>query len=267
MKKNVHRPMRCLGAAGVIALVITGFVNAANTQDARVTQVVRDVRVLPSRAAARPASLNETIRQGTGVRTGTESRAELTFTDLSLTRLGANTVFSFDQGARELNLTSGAALICVPPEAGTVRVSAPAVSAAISGGIAMAEAHKNSWTKVIIIEGHGVVTLKSTGKTVTLLPGQMIALPPGARQFTKVQNINLEKLTDKSLLIGFARLPNWAWTLIQREVDRQHNAPIPPGGLKDPVGFDAISQRSAALPMSSPKPRHGEEPPGRGPQR
>jgi hypothetical protein len=179
--------------------------------------------------------------------------------------LGANTVFSFEQGARDLNLTSGAALICVPPAAGTVRVSAPAVSAAVSGGIAMMETHKDSWIKIIIIEGQGVVTLKSNGKKTTLLAGQMLALPPGARQFTKVQNINLKKLTDKSLLIRFAPLPNWIWTLIQRELDRQHNAPTPPGGLQDASGFDAISQRSATLPQSTPKPPPREHPPGSGP--
>src|SRR4051812_36433130 len=87
---------------GGSVVLLAGLILAADQRDARVTQIVHDVRVLPSRAAARPASLNETVRQGTGVRTGSDSRAELTFGDLSLTRLGANTVFSFDQGAREV---------------------------------------------------------------------------------------------------------------------------------------------------------------------
>jgi FecR protein len=244
-------------SAVVFTLMVAGLVFAADKRDARVTQIVRDVRVLPSRAAARPASLNETVRQGAGVRTGSESRAELTFSDQSLTRLGANTVFSFDQGARDLNLTSGAVLICVPPESGSVRLSTPAVSAAISGGIAMAETHKNSWIKIIIIEGQGVVILKSSGKSLTLHSGDMIALPPGAKQFTKVQHINLKKLTDKSLLIRFARLPDWVWALIDAEIEHQRASP-PPGGLTDPMGLDAIDQRAATLPpMGTPSPRPG----------
>jgi hypothetical protein len=234
---------------------------AAEKSDARVTQIVHDVRVLPSKASARPASLNETVIQGTGVRTGSDSRAELTFGDLSLTRLGANTVFSFDQGARSLNLTSGAALICVPPDAGSVRVIAPAVTAAISGGVAMAETHKDSWIKIIIIEGQGVVTLKKSGKSLTLHSGQMIVLPPGAKEFTKVQNINLKKLTDKSLLINFAKLPKWVWALVDAEIDRQASAP-PSGGYVDPTGFDAIDQRAATLPTPSMKPTPGRSPPG-----
>jgi hypothetical protein len=41
------------------------------------------------------ANTRETVlTEGTAVRTGLESRAELTFTDQTLARLGANTVFS-----------------------------------------------------------------------------------------------------------------------------------------------------------------------------
>jgi hypothetical protein len=252
-----------ISACGAVisTLLPAGSGVASENRGARVTQIVHDVRVLPSKASARPASVNETIGQGTGVRTGSDSRAELTFSDLSLTRLGANTVFSFDQGARSLNLTSGAALICVPPDAGSVRVIAPAVTAAISGGIAMAETHKNSWIKIIIIEGQGVVTLKSSGKSLTLHPGQMIVLPAGAKDFTKVLNINLEKLTDKSLLVRFARLPQWVWALIDVQIDKQRSAP-PSGGYVDPTGFDARDQRAATMtppPMKTPPPGRSVE--------
>lgn len=250
-----------LFCAVVSALLPVGPTIAAEKRDARVTQIVHDVRVLPSKASARAATINETIGQGTGVRTGSDSRAELTFTDLSLTRLGANTVFSFDEGARNLNLTSGAVLICVPPDAGSVRVIAPAVTAAISGGVAMAETHKNSWTKIIIVEGQGVVTLKKSGKSLTLHSGQMIVLPPGAKDFTKVLNIDLKALTDKSLLIRFASLPKWVWTLIDAQVDRQASSP-PAGGYVDPTGFNAIDQRAATLPTPGMKPSPGRSPPG-----
>ncbi|MFL6513622.1 MAG: FecR domain-containing protein [Chthoniobacterales bacterium] len=247
MKNVFGQPSKILAIAAGALVLVTAIAIAAEKRDARVTQIVHDVKVLPSGAASRPASINETVRQGSGVRTGNESRAELTFADQTLTRLGANTVFSFEQGGRNVNLTSGAILMCLPPEAGSARISAPAVTAAISGGIAMAETHKHAWIKLIIIEGQGVVTLKSSGKTLTLTSGQMIALPPGAKEFTKIQNINLKKLTDKSILIRFAKLPQWAWALIEAEVANQQSAP-PPGGLTDPTGFDAIDQRAATLP-------------------
>ena len=106
---------------------------AAQIQQAHVSQVIQDVRLLESQGAPRPAAVNDTVTQQTGVRTGAESRAELTFTDLTIMRLGANTIFSFKRGARELDLTSGAILLEVPPDKAPVKVSTVAVTAASDG--------------------------------------------------------------------------------------------------------------------------------------
>jgi hypothetical protein len=94
--------------------------------------VVREVRVLTSRSASRSASLNDVVGERTAVRTGAESRAELTFRDQSLTRLGANTLFSFGPGAHDYDLSSGALLLCVPKEAGTAHINTAAVTAAVT---------------------------------------------------------------------------------------------------------------------------------------
>src|SRR5436190_21859882 len=53
--------------------------NAAASKDARVTQIIRDVKLLPSEADARAAALNDRVAEDTGVRTGEQSRTELTF--------------------------------------------------------------------------------------------------------------------------------------------------------------------------------------------
>src|SRR5438128_980578 len=92
--------------------------NAAQLKEARVTQVVNDVKLLPQQAAPRPAAVSDPVRYGTAVRTGTESRSELTFVDQTITRLGANTIFSFNEGTREMNLSEGALLFQVPKGAG-----------------------------------------------------------------------------------------------------------------------------------------------------
>ena len=253
----------CRGLIVCAALLLLRILVAAEKKDARVTQIVHDVRVLASRTASRPAAMNETVVPGAAVRTGNDSRAELTFDDQSLTRLGANTLFTFGKAPHEFDLDSGALLLCVPPEAGSARVSTPAVSAAISGGINMSEYHKNSWTKFIVIEGRGVATLKSTGETLVLLPGQMITLPPHAKHFTKVQNIDLKKLVENSMLIKFAKLPSWVSTLINAEIRKQQSSP-PAGGYIDMNGFDAIDQRAAAFPTPEPtRTRHPSPPPTR----
>jgi ferric-dicitrate binding protein FerR (iron transport regulator) len=129
------------------------FASADQPQQARVSQIIQDVRLMESHGAPRPAAVNDTVKQNMGVRTGVESRAELTFTDLTLTRLGANTIFSFKQGARELDLTSGAVLLQVPPKAPAVKVSTSAVTAAVTGGTALISTGPH--TKFMVLEGIG----------------------------------------------------------------------------------------------------------------
>ena len=83
------------------------------SQEAKVTQVVQDVKVVPAGAAARPVAVNETVRQGNAVQTGTQSRSELTFRDQTITRLGEKTIYNIG-GGRTIELGSGQFLLYVP---------------------------------------------------------------------------------------------------------------------------------------------------------
>ncbi len=47
-------------------------VSADELKQAKVTQVIQDVRVVPSNASARPAAVNEDVHQGTAVQTGVQ---------------------------------------------------------------------------------------------------------------------------------------------------------------------------------------------------
>src|SRR5437764_6038744 len=142
-----------------IVLAAFGSSNAADLREARVTQVVRDVKLLPNAAPARPAAVNDQVRNGTAVRTGIESRTELMFTDATLARLGANTIFSFTEGTRNLELSDGAMLLRVPKNAGGAKINTAAVTAAITGTTIMLEFHKNSYVKFIVLEGTGRIFL------------------------------------------------------------------------------------------------------------
>src|SRR5262245_64162805 len=71
---------------------------ALDFSQARVTQVIQDVKVMPSGAAARPATVNETVHQGSAVQTGVKSRSELTFQDQSITSLGEQTNYNVSGG-------------------------------------------------------------------------------------------------------------------------------------------------------------------------
>jgi len=98
-----------------------------------VTQVIQDVKVLPSNAAPRPATVNDNVRQGTAVQTGVQSRSELTFKDQTITRLGEKTIYSPGEGARTIDLGSGQFLLYVPKKSGGAKVKMGPVTAAITG--------------------------------------------------------------------------------------------------------------------------------------
>ena len=194
------------------------LVAADQLQQARVSQVIQDVRVLETHGAPRPAAVNDKVIQGMGVRTGVESRAELTFTDLTITRLGANTVFSFKQGARELDLTSGAVLLQIPPKAPAVKVSTSAVTAAITGGTALFATGPP--TKFMVLEGIG--TFYPTGhpeRAATINGGEMMTMTAD-RRMTKPEKFDVKLVLKTSRLIkDFPPLENMP--LVMAVVDLQ----------------------------------------------
>jgi hypothetical protein len=106
----------------------SGFPNEVSADDlkeAKITQVVQDVKVVPSGAAARPVVVN-------AVQTGTQSRSELTFRDQTITRLGEKTIYNIG-GGRTIELGSGQFLLYVPKKAGGAQVKMGPVTAAITG--------------------------------------------------------------------------------------------------------------------------------------
>src|SRR4051812_39217124 len=155
----------------VLILVASALlpVSAAPLKQARVTQIINDVKLVPGQAQERPAVVNDEIREGAAVRTGQESRTELTFADLTIARLGANTIFSFDQGSRTVDLGGGAILLRVPKNSGGATINTAAVSAAITGTTLMAEYHKDSYFKFIMLEGTARIC-RAPGKDGGLSP-------------------------------------------------------------------------------------------------
>ena len=108
-------------------------VSADELKQAKVTQVIQDVRVVPSNASSRPAAVNDDVHQGSAVQTGVQSRSELTFKDQTITRLGEKTIFSVGEGPRTIDLGSGQFLLYAPKKAGGAKVKAGPVTAAITG--------------------------------------------------------------------------------------------------------------------------------------
>ena len=119
--------------AFAFAIWFPNDVSADELKEAKVTQIIQDVRVLPSGAAARPAALNDDVRQGTAVHTGIQSRSELTFKDQTITRLGEKTIYSPGAGVRTIDVGSGQFLLYLPKKSGGAKVKMGPVTAAITG--------------------------------------------------------------------------------------------------------------------------------------
>jgi len=213
-------------AAALLLSCTVGIANsagAAQLQEARVTQVVNDVKLLLEQAAPRPATITDLVRHGTAVRTGTQSRSELTFSDLTITRLGANTIFSFKEGTREMTLIDGAILFQVPKGSGGATIRTVGVTAAITGTTGIAEFHPATSThpqvsKWLCLEGTFHLYLPN-GQSLELGPGKMATAD--GKSFSKVATFNIAKLTSTSLFFTGFDQPLASMNLIMLESQNQ----------------------------------------------
>ena len=205
-------------------IAIANSAGAAQLQEARVTQVVNDVKLLLEQAAPRPAAVSDLVRRGTAVRTGTQSRSELTFADLTITRLGANTIFSFKEGTREMNLIDGAILFQVPKGSGGATIRTVGVTAAITGTTGIGEfhpattSHPQPFSKWLCLEGTFHLYLPN-GQSVELGPGKMVTTD--GKSFSKVLTFDIAKLVSTSLFFTGFDQPLASMNLIMLEAQNQ----------------------------------------------
>lgn len=194
----------------LVGLALTNVASGAQLAEAKVTAVVHDVKLLRGQAVLRPAAVNDEIRQDTAVRTGLESRSELTFADLTIARLGANTIFSFNQEAREVRLINGAILLRVPKNSGGAKITTDAVTAGIVGTTVMMEFHPHGIAKFIVLEGVARLYLKNRlGESILVHAGEMMIVRSGATHLDDPVYVDISQIMKTSLLItGFGPLPS-----------------------------------------------------------
>ncbi len=130
-----------------LALAVVGFYSAFSMHQsiagpltsAEVTKIINRVSVIEPAKGTRPALLRDVIKDNLGLQTGARSRSELLFQDNTLTRIGAETFFSFKTGTRDLTLEKGSMLLQVPKGLGGATIHTAAVTAAITGTTIMME--------------------------------------------------------------------------------------------------------------------------------
>src|SRR5437763_550154 len=228
---NMERRYILLVAPVAFALAnwLPNQATAADLQEAKVTQVVQDVKVVPSGAAARTVTVNETVAQGNAVQTGPQSRSELTFRDQTITRLGEKTIYNVG-GGRTIELGSGQFLLYVPKKAGGAKVKMGPVTAAITGTTVVGNVAPSGIVEFTVLEGTARVRLDSVGQCLLVVAGQKVTYDPIAMRLEDPVEVDLQQQQTNPLVTGFRPLPSTPYMNVA--VENQRRAAAGTGGAE-----------------------------------
>ncbi|OHE82660.1 MAG: hypothetical protein A2107_04730 [Verrucomicrobia bacterium GWF2_62_7] len=148
---------------------LTGVAQAKPLGQATVTETNNDVRYQAANSAERAAKLKDVVRGADMLRTGRKSQAEIEFEDTTVTRLGSNSLFTFDPDKREFDLREGVLLFDMQKGIGGGTIRTGGITAAIEGTAGMAI--RRGPPQVICLAGL-IRILDAQGKQLgLLLPG------------------------------------------------------------------------------------------------
>src|SRR6059058_2407458 len=194
------------------ALAVVGFCSVVSTHQsiagpltsAEVTKVINRVSVIDPAKGTHPAVLRDVIKDNLALQTGARSRSELLFQDNTLTRIGAETFFSFKTGTRDMTLEKGSMLLQVPKGLGGATIHTAAVTAAITGTTIMMEYSPGQYLKVLVLEGSLRLSRNgSFGDSVVLHPGKMVIMRPDAKKIPAPIDVDLAQIVRTSTLVNF----------------------------------------------------------------
>jgi hypothetical protein len=199
---------------------------AAPLESAEVTIVVNDVRIYRGSDSSKSASVGERVSGKDDLHTGRRSRAELTFPDKSLTRIGANSIFSFSSGSRDMEIKQGSFLLQAPKDAGGATIRTATVTAAITGTTTLMEYNPGQWIKFITLEGTAKLKMNSGGGFVDVPAGKMIFMKLSDKKIPLPIMINIQRLIKTSNLLGndFRELSPEAVDFIKKTIADQNQA-------------------------------------------
>jgi hypothetical protein len=222
------------------ALIASFALSQTSEPEGHVTAIFNEVQVLPDKADARPAVINDKVDNGTALKTGDASRSELTFADLTITRLGANTIFSFNRAGRSVRLDSGAILLYVRKDSGGAEISTKAVSVAITGTTLIFESKVDSHDQLTVLEGDARFSLNNfPDQSTQVRAGQLLHVRAGAKKLPKPGRVDLKRIMETHPLIrNFPPLPSL--DLILAAADGRNPNPPPP--QPPPPTGGAVSQ-------------------------
>ena len=205
------RRAKILARGLFLCLIVTAIcLDAANLEEARVTQVVNDVKLGLREGAPRQVAVGESIRDSDALDTGVTGRSELTFADQTIARLGAKTNVSFSNGTRTIDLDEGAMLFQVPKSAGHLKIKTAAIAVASTGATGIIERHGQSYVKVLVLEGTVRCYLTNRlGESLLLQPGHILITKPDVTALPEPADFEIAREMKTCLLVReFQPLPS-----------------------------------------------------------
>ncbi len=226
---------RAITSIVLILAVTTASANPILTS-AKVTQVQNDVRLkegaatpgsggeldpAPSRglaASEHNAKVGDVVQGTRTLSTGKKSRAELLFNDNTVARLGANSVFSFKPGSRDIDLKSGFLLLHTPKGQGGAKITTPSAAASVLGTTVMLAALPGGGMKLVVLEG--TASIKYNGITQNVGAGQLVFLTQENGMSPPI-NVDLKQLVASSGLFNNFKGTIGSEQLIQEAIKEQ----------------------------------------------
>jgi hypothetical protein len=199
--------LRVKSAIAVVGFYCVFLINqsiAGPLRSAEVTKIINRVSVIDPAKGTHPAVLRDIIKDDLALQTGAKSRSELLFQDNTLTRIGAETFFSFKTGTRDMTLEKGSMLLQVPKGLGGAKIYTAAVTAAITGTTIMMEYSPRQYLKVLVLEGSLRLSRNgSFGNSLVLHPGKMVIMRPDAKTIPDPIDVDLAQIVKTSTLVNF----------------------------------------------------------------
>src|SRR5438552_1790868 len=202
--ESMFRIKFALAVVGLYFVFSTHQTMAGPLTSAEVTKIINRVSVIDPAKGGHPATVRDVIKDNLALQTGARSRSELLFQDNTLTRIGAETFFSFKTGTRDMTLEKGSMLLQVPKGLGGAKIHTAAVTAAITGTTIMMEYSPGQYLKVLVLEGSLRLSRNgSFGDSVVLHPGKMVIMRPDAKKIPAPIDVDLAQIVKTSTLVNF----------------------------------------------------------------
>lgn len=195
---------------------------SAAIQNLTFTEVVKDVSVINvATKQETPAKAGDVLVPPNVLKTGPDSRAELVAEDKTVTRVGANTIFSVEADSRDVNIAQGSVLFNSPKGKGGGRIKSAGATASVLGTTLIVGANQDGGFKVMLLEGKGEVK-GAKGGSAKLSPGQLSFAMPG-KPPTAPLNFQLKGNVANSKLVGGFSKPLASMAKIEAAVKVQQS--------------------------------------------